>query len=140
MKDTNSLIQAYLDDFKKGDHQNAFCGLATMSHDALPELIARFKKVHDKKVRVFLVETIWQHRQQSVIPFLAEILHDVEPDVWKEALDGLATLATPQAIEILRSARKRQFSRDRDTEEFRACIDEAIEQAEAEMQKNKEEA
>jgi len=131
-------IQEYLEDYRHGDSQNAFYRLTTMSHDVLPDLITAFKKERDGRVRVFLVETIWQHRQQSVIPFLAECVFDPEPDIWKEALSGLVTLASPQAIDALRSARSRQFPRERDTDEYRSWIDEAIEQAEAELQKLKD--
>lgn len=136
MTDSTAKIRSYLEEFKNGDSESALCALTNLSHDVLPELISTFKKEQDKKVRVFLIETIWQHRQESVIPFLAEILHDSEPDVWKEALDGLVTLASPQAIEALRSARKRQFKHDKDAKEFREWIDEAIEQAEAEVNRN----
>jgi hypothetical protein len=137
VKDTTSQIQTYLEDVRKGkDRQNAFCALTTMSHDVLPGLIEAFKKEQDKQVRAFLVETIWQHRQQSVIPFLAEALHDPEPDVWKEALDGLVTLASTQAVEALRSAKQRQFKHDKDAQEFREWIDEAIEQAVTAMQRH----
>ena len=129
MTDNTSKIQTYLEEFKKGDSQNALCGLTNLPHNVLPELIDIFKKERDGHVRVFLVETIWQHRQQSVIPFLAEVLHDPEPDVWKEALDGLVTLASPKAIEALRSARNRPFKKAKDAEEFREWIDEAMEQA-----------
>ncbi len=132
----HSNIDTYIEDVRKGgDPQNALCSLTSMSHDVLPELIAAFKKEQDKQIRIFLVETIWQHRQLSVIPFLTEVLHDPEPDIWKEALDGLVTLASPEAIEALRSARNRQFKKDKDAVEFREWIDEAIEQAEAEISK-----
>jgi len=136
MTDSAEKIRTYLEDFKKDDSQNAFCALTNLPHDVLPELIATFKKEQEKRVRVFLVETIWQHRQQSVIPFLAEVLHDPDPDVWKEALDGLVTLASPQAVEAHRSAKQRQFKDDKDAQEFREWIDEAIEQAETEMQRH----
>ncbi len=136
MTDNTSKIESYLEEFKKGDSQNALCCLTNLPHDILPDLIAGLKKERDSHVRVFLVETIWQHRQQSVIPFLAEVLHDPEPDIWKEALNGLVTLASPEAIEALRSARKRQFKHDKDAQEFREWLDEAIGQSEAEISKS----
>jgi hypothetical protein len=53
--------------------------------------------------------------------------------VWKQALDGLVTLASPQALEVLKAAKTRQFSQQKDTEEFHRWLDEAIEQAESEV-------
>lgn len=133
MKDTSLVLQTYLKEFRKGNFQNTLCGLTSMEDDILPELIAAFKKEQDEPTREFLVEVIWQRRQQSVIPFLAEVLYDPNPDIWKKALDGLVTLASPQAIDALRSARTRQFKCEQDAEEYRTWIDEAIEQAEDEI-------
>jgi hypothetical protein len=137
MEDTSLVIQTYLNEFRNGHFENALCGLTSgltsKRHDIIPELIAAFKKEQDEPTRVFLVEAIWQYRQQSVIPFLAEVLHDPNPDIWKKALDGLVTLASPRCIDALRSARTRQFKRERDAEEYRSWIDEAIEQAEDEI-------
>jgi len=101
-----------------------------MDQDALPELIAVFSAERDAQVRAFIVEVVWQHRQQSTIPFLGEALHDSEPTVWRQALDGLVSLASPAALEVLRSARTRRFPNPRDTAEFRHWLQEAIVQAE----------
>jgi hypothetical protein len=138
MENATLLIQEYLERFRRGDGESAFFGLTEMDHDVLPELIAAFKKERDNRVRAFLVGIIWQHRQQSAIPFLAEVLHDPVPDVWKEALDGLVALASLPALDALRSARTRQFPRQRDSEEFRRWLEEAIEQAEAEYQRTQQ--
>jgi hypothetical protein len=113
-------------------NQGAFCGLLEMEHGILLELMAAFRSESDNRVREFLVEIIWQHRQPSAIPFLGEALHDREAAVWKQALDGLVTLASPAALEVLCAARTRQFPVQRETKEFRRWLDEAIEQAESE--------
>lgn len=138
MKNTKSQIQEYLERFRQGDRENAFFGLTEMEHEALPELIGEFNKERNNRTRAFLVEVIWQHRQQEVIPFLAGVLHDPEPEVWKEALDGLVALVSEPALDALRSARAREFLRQRDTQEFRRWLEEAIEQAEAEFVRSKQ--
>lgn len=71
-----------------------------------------------------LVEAIWQHRQPSVIGFLADVLGDPVPVVWKQALDGLVTLASPESMRVLRSAADNECDAER-----RAWIEEAIEQS-----------
>jgi hypothetical protein len=130
METATIQIAYYLERFRKGDRDGSFFGLLEMEHEILPELMAAFRIERDGRVREFLVEVIWQHRQPSVIPFLGEALHDVDPVVWKQALDGLVTLASPTALETLSEARKLQPAAD-----FRRLLDEAIEQAESEIRK-----
>jgi HEAT repeat protein len=135
METTTSQIAEYLQRFRNGDRDGAFYGLVEMEHGVLPELMATFRSERDSRVREFLVEVIWQHRQASAIPFLKEALNDGAAAVWKQALDGLVTLASSAALEVLRDARTRQFTTDREMEEFRHWLDEAIEQAESEIQR-----
>jgi hypothetical protein len=133
MESTTSQIAECLQRFLKGDRDGAFCTLLEMEHSILPDLMAAFRSERDSRVREFLVEIIWQHRQPSAIPFLGEALRDGEAAVWKQALDGLVTQASPAALDVLRAARTRQFPTQRETEEFRRWLDEAIEQAESEI-------
>jgi len=135
MKTTTLQIVEYLQLFRKGDRDGAFFGLLEMDHEVVPQLIAAFRSERDNRVREFLVEVIWQHRQPSAIPFLGEALHDAVAAVWKQALDGLVTLASPAALDVLRAGRTRQFPTERETDEFRRRLDEAIEQAESEVQR-----
>jgi hypothetical protein len=125
-------IAYHLQQFRQGNADAAFHGLEEMEHGVLPDLIAEFRATKDVKSRAFLLNVIWQHRQQSVIPFLGEALFDSEPIVWRKALDGLVALASPAALEVLRAAKERQFSSRQDSEEFLNWIQEAIEQVETE--------
>ena len=127
---TSAQITYYLERFRKGDRDNAFFGLLEMEHEILPDLMELFRRERDARVRVFLVEVIWQHRQSSVIPFLGEALSDFDPAVWKQALDGLVTLASPAAMETLQTTKRQQRTAD-----FVRWLDEAIEQVESEIRK-----
>lgn len=129
-------IAYYLERYHKGDADSAFYGLLELDQESLPELVHEFRAATDIRLRVFLLGVIWQHRQQSVVPVLAEALLDSEPQVWREALDGLVALASPASLEALYAARTRHFTRQQDSEEFRCWLEEAIEQAEIEVQKN----
>jgi HEAT repeats len=133
METTTSQIAECLRRLRKGDRDGAFFGLLEMDHGILPELMAVFRSERDSRVREFLVEIIWQHRQSSVIPFLKEALNDPAAAVWKQALDGLVALASPAALEVLRDGRTRQFGTKWETEEFRRWLDEAIGQAESQV-------
>lgn len=128
-------IAYYLKRYREGDADNAFHSLLEMKHAILPELMAEFRAATDTQLRVFLLSVIWQHRQQSVIPFLGEALFDAESRVWRQALDGLVALASPAALDVLRAGRSRQFPKQRDTEEFSRWLEEAVEQAETETQR-----
>lgn len=109
--------------YRQGRCEDAFCLLSGAGQE-ITELVAAFRGESDGPCRAFLVEVIWQHRQQSAVPFLTEALSDPDDAVWRQALDGLVTLASPESLAALRIARE---SRD-DT--FREWIDEAIEQVE----------
>jgi HEAT repeat protein len=111
---------------RRGDPGDAFFNLLEMEHDVLPELMAAFRAESDRDVRAFIVNVIWEHRQPSVISFLGEALRDPEQIVRQEALDGLAALASPEALDVLTSAREQASDG-----EFRGWLDEAIEQARA---------
>ena len=124
MTNAPEYVAEYVRRYREGRRDDAFFGLLEAGADVLPELIAAFRKESDSRVRAFLVEVMWQHRQQSVIPILGEALRDPEPLVWRQAMDGLVALASPAALEVLRSAR--QFGND----EFRGWLAEAIDQVE----------
>jgi hypothetical protein len=100
-------IHHYLDVFRRGDRDTAFHGLLEMDRRILPELMAAFRIEHDIAVREFLVEIVWQSRDESIIPFLAEALIDPEPRIWRQALNGVVALASPAALDALRAARTR---------------------------------
>jgi HEAT repeat protein len=63
-----------------------------------------------------------------VIPFLGQTLLDSDQAVWRQALDGLAAFASPEAIQAIRSAKSRHFSNEEDKIEYIQWLDEAIEQ------------
>jgi hypothetical protein len=87
----NPQVEYYLSLFRKG-RGDAFFGLIEANSTIIPDLIDTYRVEPDASVRELLVEVVWQHRQASTIPFLGEALHDAEPVVWKQAIDGLVSL------------------------------------------------
>lgn len=138
MINNTTAIRDYIEQYREGRRDEAFHGLLDLSRDILSELIMIFRKERDIQLQAFLIEVIWQHREASVIPFLGEILNDTEPLIWKEALNGLVTLASPQALDAMRTARGRKFVRKRDADYFLGYLEEAIRQAEAEIERKKQ--
>jgi hypothetical protein len=96
----------------------------------LPELINAFHSEKDPNVRAFLVETLWQQRDKRAIPTLGAALKDSDDRVWKEALNGLVTLASPESVDTLRNARDREFPNVPECRAFLTWLEEAIAQAE----------
>ena len=138
MKITMPQIAEYIERCRQGDYDSCFLDMLDMEQllEVIRQLMEVYRNEPNARVRAFFVEAVWQCRQLSAIPFLGEALHDAESVVWKEALNGLVTLASPAALDVLRSARVRHLGRQRDTEEFRNWVDEAIEQAETTSPKN----
>jgi HEAT repeat protein len=136
MKRYKSEIGRYVEMFRRGETECAFHGLLEMDRDVIPELEDTFQTEKDNKIKEFLVEVIWQYRDKSVIPFLGEALYDSEPIVWRQALDGLVTLASQAALDVLQQARACEITVNRKKDGFLIWIEEAIEQVEAEIKKH----
>lgn len=117
-------IARYLDLAREGHHDGALEGLMELGEPALPALIDAYRMDADPVVRALVVEAVWQLRTHASIDFLAEALQDPDAIVWKQALDGLVTLASPESLRVLEGARDR-IGEDRD--EFREWVDGAIE-------------
>jgi hypothetical protein len=121
----SSLVESLLARLRDGDY-DVFHSLIEADSSIIPEIIDAYRVEKDASVRELLVEAVWQHRQASTIPFLGEALHDAEPAVWKQAIDGLVTLGTSECIDALRIAKGRTFSRPVEADEYCSWIDEAI--------------
>jgi HEAT repeat protein len=106
----------------------AFHALGDIGSSAVPILIDAFRKETGPDIRAELVEIIWNHRRPEDVAFLGEALSDADPKVWKRALDGLVTIASPAALQILQTASIRELPDKKQQEEFRRWVDEAIAQ------------
>ena len=123
-----SRINEILDRYRNGGEEGAFFDLLEMPGDVLSELTRAFQMERLPEIRVFLVKVAWQRRHKSALPFLREALNDAQEKVWQEALDGLVTFASPEALEILRLARTRKFTSEVATKRFHLWLEEAIQQ------------
>jgi hypothetical protein len=121
----NEQTEYYLNRAKNGDREAAFCGLIELPRHLLPDLEDAYRDEADPLIRALIVHAVWQHRLPSSVGFLAAALEDPRPDVWKEALDGLVTLASAESRQVLELAKHRAGEQD---ETLRAWIEEAIEQ------------
>jgi hypothetical protein len=115
----------YLNEARNGDFHSAYHSLIELPNDLVPELAEAYRREADPEIRALIVEAVWQHRQLTSVDFLAIALDDPHPDVWKQALDGLVTLASPESRKVLELAKSRLAE---GAAILRAWIDEAIDQ------------
>ena len=121
-------ISVLIEKFRGGDEDGALQGLTELSNDELPALIEYFRAESLAPIRALLVKAVWERRDPSVIPFLAEALQDHDEEVWQEALDGLVTLASPDALAVLQSAKADRSTGAEADKRFHLWLEEAIQQ------------
>jgi hypothetical protein len=121
----NDRTKYYFSELRNGNFDNAYHCLIELPNDLLPELEEAYRGESDPKIRALVVEAVWQHHLPASVDFLAVVLEDPDPDVWKQALDGLVTLASPESRRVLDLARSRAPGQDAILREW---IEEAIDQ------------
>lgn len=118
-------LERYLGIARNGHVEAAFHGLIdSLDEKAIPLLEDAYRSEAMPPVRALLVKTVWNIRSPKTLDFLAEALQDPEPPVWKEALDGITSLASRESLTILESSRD-ELGEDRG--EFREWVAQAIE-------------
>lgn len=105
MNSAKDYVANYLQQLREGQYESAFFNLIEGRREVVPLLIEAFDKGENRDFRAQLVQCIWQIRLPETIGFLAGVLHDLEPAVWKEALDGLVALRGSEAVKALEKAR-----------------------------------
>jgi HEAT repeat protein len=104
--------------------EQSFCRLKS-APEALRHLIEALDREPDARRRATLVHFLWQLRDPAALPTIATALEDVDERVWKEALDGVITLGSQAALELLEARRGVQSS---SSSVKRRWLEEAIDQ------------
>ena len=100
-------VAYYLACLRDGMAEIGFFGLIEAGPDAVSLMIAAFDEPENRAVRANIVRCVWEYRLPEALGFLAAALHDPEPQVWKEALDGIVALGGSEAARTLEAARTR---------------------------------
>jgi hypothetical protein len=92
----------------KWEADNALHTLMEMGLTVKDDLIRAFKDERRTAVKVDILHILWQSRDPSISPFLLEAMASSEPTLWKQALDGLASISNGreyllQALELANS-------------------------------------
>jgi hypothetical protein len=111
---------------RHGNRDNAFHSLIEADPAIVPLLIDEFRREPDATFRDALLRVIAEFRLPDTVPFFAERLFDAH---WKAGLDFCVAQASPDALNALEGARARTFDSQRETDDFRAWLEEAITQA-----------
>jgi hypothetical protein len=88
-------LEYYLDKARRGEADIAFHGLLELSGNPIHDLREAFRVESDPVVRDMIVRVITPLGGPEVVQFLGAALADPRPEVWKSALDGLVSIASP---------------------------------------------
>lgn len=115
-----------LDYYRNGDDNAAISALLAIAEGILPELAETYRSEADPDVRAFLVRIAWERREVNSADFILGALNDPAEEVWQSALDGTVALASPEILDLLKSARATERGDPNSNRRFQICIDEAI--------------
>ena len=121
------FVQRQLAELRDGNREEAYQSLMeTEDPTIVPLLITEFWPDTDAAFRGHLLMVIAKFRLPDNLSFFAERLFD---EYWRTALDYLVAQGSPEALAVLERGRERRFDTEREANEFREWLNEAITQA-----------
>ncbi len=127
MDDLRTIVAEYVSDLAGSGADDACHSLLELGPRALPHLEEAFRLARDEEVRLRLAQVVCYIRSIEALPFLAGLLHNGDPKMWKTALDGLVMIgdeptARTRVLEVLAAGREVADATKR------SWIDEAVDQ------------
>jgi HEAT repeat protein len=129
--ETASLVAHYLLEWDSRGWASAYHSLIELGPEILPTLEDRFAGSRNSVFRAALVELARQLHSAEAIGLFGAALRDPAPEVWKEALDGLVDLASPESIHVLQDGLQQSPPRGTSPEDWSSWLSEALDQARA---------
>lgn len=112
--------------------EGTFFYLLDLPRAALPLLFRELDLPANRRIAPEILRGLWESRDPRVVDRLGQALHDSDPRLWKEALNGLVAIAGPASLSCLRETRDLIATRGTLPNGLDlAWVDEAIEQASA---------
>ena len=96
-------VECYLNELTGSDWEDAWHSLVEMGPGALPYVIQSFELACDRSVALKLILVVNEYRTPAALPFLANLLLNADPDIWKTALDGIVTIGGSAAFLVVNS-------------------------------------
>lgn len=128
-----SEILHYVEQLRGAKSEEAFFALLHLEDKYLSTLMNAYRQQSDITVKANLVEVIWQHRQSDTLVFLLEALQHEHEAIWKNALDGIVTIAGENSLNLLESEKKRLLANPLIDQNRLEWIDEAVSQIKANL-------
>jgi HEAT repeat protein len=100
-------IRRLIEEVRADPACDAFRRLSRAGQAALPEIAAAAKAEKSIPVRAKLIEALWRQADASMVPLFKDWLDDPSELVWKEALNGLVSVANEDAHKVLKAALKK---------------------------------
>ena len=122
MRDPRDYVKNYVPQLSGPGADDAWHSLVEAGPAVLPHVVDAFNASRDPRGRLPLVQIVGEYRSADAIPFFETCLRNNDANIWKAALDGLASLGTRAALDVLRVARETANPQKRE------WIDEAVEQ------------
>jgi HEAT repeat protein len=94
-------VRDSLELLRAGEFEDAFFGVIHLPPAIVELLISAYHAETSRDVRSGLLRIIWEFRTPLAVPLLEEALRDRRDNRWKDALDGLVTQASLEAIGAL---------------------------------------
>jgi HEAT repeat protein len=129
--ETAVLVEHYLLEWDSRGWASAYHSLIQLGPEILPALERRIAGSRNGAFRAALVELARQFHSAEAVHLFDAALRDPASAVWKEALDGLVDLASPESIRVLEDALQQGPPRGTSPEDWSSWLSEALDQARA---------
>ena len=124
---SNEIIAHYLLQLRQSKSEDTFFALIHLDESQVPDLINTYHDETNVDIQALLVEIISHYRQQASLSFLASALQNHNPQIWKNALDGIVSIGGQASIQMLEAQKQRLFVEKHSSERVE-WIEEALQQ------------
>jgi hypothetical protein len=91
-EELRAVVANYVSELTGPQADDAWHSLLELGAAALPHVEEAFRLARATEARHRLAEVVCHVRSMDALPFLIEVLHNRNPELWKIALDGLVML------------------------------------------------
>jgi HEAT repeat protein len=124
---SSEIIAHYLHQLRQSKNEDAFFALIHLDESQVPDLINAYHDQTNLDIQPLLVEIVSHYKLPTSLDFLMGALQSSNPQVWKNALDGIVSIGGQASIQVLEEEKQRLQGGKNFSERFE-WIEEAIQQ------------
>ena len=124
---SSDMIAHYLHQFRQSKSEDAFFALIHLDESQVPNLINAYRDETNADIQALLVEIISHYKQPTSLGLLTNALQSPNPQVWKNALDGIVSIGGQASIQVLEEEKQRLLVEKHFSERLE-WIEEALQQ------------